>query len=97
MHVVIYSKLFATRDQELSWLHSLRVHEVEAVLYLSGDNRDCILRQGLKVWYDIFGVEELAVLCGKDTNETLSTSSGDREKRSSFHLINDDRLEHEWW
>ena len=49
------------------------------------------------MWYDIFGVEELAVLRGEDTNETLSISLGDREKRSSLHLINDDRLEHEWW
>ena len=48
------------------------------------------------MWYDIFGVEELAVLCGEDTYETLSTSLGDREKRSSLHLINNDRLEHEW-
>ena len=39
------------------------------------------------MWDDIFGVEELAVLCGEDTNETLSTSLGGREKRSSLHLI----------
>ena len=70
---------------------------METVLYLSGDNRDCTLRQGLKMWYDIFGVEELAVLCGEDINKTLSTSLGDREKCSGLHLINDDRLEHEWW
>ena len=49
------------------------------------------------MWYDIIGVEELAVLCGDDTDETLSTSLGDREKRSDLHLIDDDRLEHEWW
>ena len=49
------------------------------------------------MWHDIFGVEELAVLCFEDTNETLSTILGDREKRSGLHLINDDRLEHEWW
>ena len=48
------------------------------------------------MWYDIFGMEELAVLCGEDTHETLKTSLGDREKCSSLHLINNDRLEHEW-
>ena len=49
------------------------------------------------MWFNIFGVEEFAVLCGEDIDETLSTSSGDREKRSGLHLIDDDCLEHEWW